>query len=77
MTETRLDIDIRNLNCFTKDKCHILKNVGFQAKAGEFYAILGPSGSGKSTLLNFIGNQAKGKLNFCADQFKVNSQDVQ
>jgi putative ABC transport system ATP-binding protein len=31
-----------------------LKNIDFQAKAGEFVAIIGKSGSGKSTLINVI-----------------------
>jgi putative ABC transport system ATP-binding protein len=32
-----------------------LDRVSFDAKAGEFVAIMGPSGCGKSTLLNIIG----------------------
>jgi putative ABC transport system ATP-binding protein len=32
-----------------------LRNVDFDAAAGEFLAVMGPSGCGKSTLLNIVG----------------------
>ncbi|MCQ2069699.1 MAG: ABC transporter ATP-binding protein [archaeon] len=35
-------------------KKNILKNVGFEMKAGEFVGIIGPNGSGKTTLLKCI-----------------------
>lgn len=38
-----------------KGSLHILKNINFEVKEGEFVAVLGPSGSGKSTLMNIIG----------------------
>ncbi|MCC6373753.1 MAG: ABC transporter ATP-binding protein [Moraxellaceae bacterium] len=34
---------------------HVLKDISFNLKAGEFTALIGQSGSGKSTLLNLIG----------------------
>lgn len=33
----------------------ILREIGFEARAGEVVAVCGPSGSGKSTLLNLVG----------------------
>ncbi len=38
-----------------KNSLHVLKNIDFNVKEGEYVAILGPSGSGKSTLMNVIG----------------------
>lgn len=32
-----------------------LKGIDFQAKKGEYIAVVGPSGSGKSTLMNIVG----------------------
>lgn len=34
---------------------HVLFDVSFDIKAGEFVSIMGPSGSGKSTCMNIIG----------------------
>ena len=34
---------------------HVLKDISFTVRKGEFLAILGPSGSGKTTLMNLIG----------------------
>lgn len=51
-------IKLKNINkSYKKGKedLHILKNINFEVKEGEFVAVLGPSGSGKSTLMNIIG----------------------
>jgi NitT/TauT family transport system ATP-binding protein len=34
---------------------HVLEQIDFKVKAGEFVCIVGPSGCGKTTLLNIIG----------------------
>lgn len=34
---------------------HVLRDVSFHIKQGEFVAIMGPSGSGKSTIMNILG----------------------
>jgi ATP-binding cassette, subfamily B, bacterial MsbA len=39
---------------FAYGEAQILKNISFEAKAGQSIALVGPSGSGKSTLLNLI-----------------------
>lgn len=51
-------IEITNINKsynVGSEKLHILKDVSFNVKKGEFISVLGPSGSGKSTLMNIIG----------------------
>jgi len=47
----------------TIGKTPIVKDISFQAEAGEFLAIIGPSGSGKTTLLKAI----TGELAFTGD----------
>ncbi len=44
---------------------HVLKNVSFEIKKGEFFSLLGPSGCGKTTLLRIIAgfeDPAKGDV---------------
>ena len=38
-----------------KSLLHVLKDVSFSVKEGDYVAIMGPSGSGKTTLMNLIG----------------------
>lgn len=60
-------IEIANINKsynLGSEKLHILKDVSFNVKKGEFISVLGPSGSGKSTLMNIIG---------CMDNFENGS----
>lgn len=37
----------------------ILKDISFQVKEGEIFALLGPSGAGKTTLINILTGQLK------------------
>lgn len=51
-------IEITNINKsynVGSEKLHVLKDISFNVKKGEFISVLGPSGSGKSTLMNIIG----------------------
>ena len=41
------------------DLLHVLRDVNFEAKAGELVMIVGPSGSGKTTLLSAIAGTLK------------------
>lgn len=52
----KLVLETRNINKhFLKPKdFHVLKNISFGVKEGEFAAIMGKSGSGKSTLLYIL-----------------------
>ncbi|MEN9881520.1 MAG: hypothetical protein RLZZ308_703 [Candidatus Parcubacteria bacterium] len=34
---------------------HVLSDISFSIKQGEFVAVMGPSGSGKSTIMNILG----------------------
>ncbi|WP_096188063.1 ABC transporter ATP-binding protein [Evansella halocellulosilytica] len=52
-----MKIVVKNVNKTyetSAEKLHILKNIDFSMKSGEWLTIVGPSGSGKSTLLQCI-----------------------
>ncbi len=49
------------LNEETGEKIHVIKDVSFDVKNGEFLSIVGPSGCGKSTLLKIIAGLLKVK----------------
>ena len=51
-------LELKNINKVYKTKAeeiHILKDINFVARKGDFISIQGKSGSGKTTLLNIIG----------------------
>ena len=61
------------------DKFAALDSVSFEAKKGEFLALLGPSGSGKTTLLRLLAGldtPDSGAISFDgADFLKLNARD--
>ena len=51
-------IELKGINKFfgsAGSRVHVLKDVDFSVRRGDFVAIIGQSGSGKSTLMNIIG----------------------
>src|SRR5690606_20298509 len=46
-------IKVKNLS-FGFEVLHILNNVSFEVKKGEFVGIMGPNGGGKTTLLKLL-----------------------
>lgn len=57
-----ISVTVRGLSKFYKKndkKIHALKNISFEVKKGEFFAIIGRSGSGKTTLLSIMGTMEK------------------
>ena len=58
MDEQQAIIELKSINKtyqMGRESLHVLKDINFTVKKGEFVAILGPSGSGKSTLMNILG----------------------
>ena len=47
-------LEVKNVSKIYGD-LHVLKEVNFQVRKGEWVAIMGSSGSGKSTIMNIIG----------------------
>ncbi|HNS33241.1 MAG TPA: ABC transporter ATP-binding protein [bacterium] len=48
------DVLFKNVTFGYNGKENVLRNISFEAKAGETFAIVGPSGSGKTTLISLI-----------------------
>lgn len=46
-------IELKNINKFY-EKNHVVQNLNFQIRPGEFLSLLGPSGCGKTTILRLI-----------------------
>jgi ABC-type nitrate/sulfonate/bicarbonate transport system ATPase subunit len=58
----RTKIEIRNISkAFASDKgpLHVVADVAFKVKDGEFVAIIGPSGCGKTTVMNMMAGFLK------------------
>ena len=53
--KTSLKERVLSLKGTQYEKLHVLKNINFEVKKGEFFGIVGRNGSGKSTLLKIIG----------------------
>lgn len=71
-------IDINRYFKNGNEENHILKNINFHIKEGEFIAIMGPSGSGKSTLINILGfvdRGYEGEYLFNGENFKKRSDN--
>lgn len=54
MVNFKGDIRFKNVDFSYDGQKKILKNLSFQAKAGETIALVGPTGSGKTTIINLL-----------------------
>ncbi|MCG7337606.1 ABC transporter ATP-binding protein/permease [Sporosarcina sp. ACRSM] len=53
--EIQGDVEFRHVNfSYSKNGEHVLKDISFQAKAGETIGVIGSTGSGKSTLVKLL-----------------------
>ncbi|MUK90319.1 phosphonate ABC transporter ATP-binding protein [Ornithinibacillus sp. L9] len=60
-------LKVEELSKLYDGETRVLKNVSFEANAGEFLSVIGPSGAGKSTLLRCINRMVEisgGKVKF-------------
>ncbi len=55
--ETRLEI--KNLNCYSREGVQVLKDISFEARSGEILGIAGIAGSGQRELLEAIAGLQK------------------
>ena len=68
-------IDVKKLNKsfnIGKESVHVLKDIDFSVKKGEFVSIMGPSGGGKSTLLYLLGGLDKPT----SGEVRINDMDI-
>lgn len=72
------DLSVKDISkCFMEPNddtlLHVLENMDFEIKEGEFVCILGPSGCGKSTFLNILAGfetADKGNASCCGETIK-------
>ena len=51
--DPRYKVEVRNLTKYFGD-LHVLDNITFNVKKGEFVCVVGPTGCGKTTFLNLL-----------------------
>lgn len=54
VNNSRGDVIVKNLTFSYDGRRDVLKNISFEAKAGEVIGIVGPTGSGKTTIINLL-----------------------
>ncbi|MEN8077816.1 ABC transporter ATP-binding protein [Clostridioides difficile] len=68
-------IELKNINKYYKmgeNSLHVLKDINFTVKHGEYIAILGASGSGKTTLMNILGGMDTAE----SGEYLINNVDI-
>lgn len=77
MNEIVLKAENINKYFYTPEEFHVLKNLNFEVKKGEFLSIIGKSGCGKSTLLYILSTMDtdyKGTLELAGKKLTGQSQ---